>query len=183
MLKPKQNLRILLAAIPTVKESMKLASIESDKGKLEFDGEVIEVGTAVYITDSEGTFTAAPDGDYIAEGQVYTVVDGIVTAIADSATPVGLEDAPAPAPTEEVVTGVEDAILRAVEQVMQTVEEEMNVLREENVSLRSDLESLKTELKNAVKLSKQDLIPNTPMSGKVVNSLSPQDSFMRGLSK
>lgn len=51
---------------------MKLGKVETDNGVLIYEGDVLEVGTEVFIEDENGNIVPAPDGQY---GD-YKVVDG-----------------------------------------------------------------------------------------------------------
>ena len=75
----KKNFLLKLA-----KMVMQFAEIETDKGKLIYEGELAE-GTEVFI-EIEGELTPAPDGDYEVsdengEGKIYQVKDGKVETI------------------------------------------------------------------------------------------------------
>lgn len=61
-----------------------MAAISTDKGDLSYDGD-LEVGTAVYVTGEDGERTAAPDGDYKADGRTIKVADGKVSEIIEEA--------------------------------------------------------------------------------------------------
>lgn len=70
----KKNFMLRLA-----KMLMQFAEIETDKGKLTYEGELVE-GTEVFI-EIEGELTPAPDGDYRTDDQVITVAEGKVETI------------------------------------------------------------------------------------------------------
>lgn len=94
---------------------MRFASVTTDKGILQWEGEgeLPEVGAKVTVADEAGDPTAAPDGDYsLEDGTVISVADGAVTAVnVPEETPAepeadveGAEDEPAAedeAPAEE----------------------------------------------------------------------------------
>lgn len=54
------------------RDLMKLGKVETDNGVLIYEGDVLEVGTEVFIEDENGNIVPAPDGQY---GD-YKVVDG-----------------------------------------------------------------------------------------------------------
>ena len=58
---------------------MKLAEIETDKGVLIYEGELVE-GVEVFI-EKEGEFVPADDGEYIVEGKTIVVAEGKVKEI------------------------------------------------------------------------------------------------------
>jgi polyhydroxyalkanoate synthesis regulator phasin len=70
-----------------------LASVTTDKGVLEWDGEEdLKAGDAVFIVNQDGEREAAADGDYITEdGKKIVVADGKVAEIVDQEAEVGSE--------------------------------------------------------------------------------------------
>lgn len=70
-----------------------LASVTTDKGVLEWDGEEdLKAGDAVFVVNQEGEREAAADGDYITEdGKKIVVADGRVSEIVDQEAEVGSE--------------------------------------------------------------------------------------------
>lgn len=73
---------------------MKFAAIETDKGELIYEGELVD-GVEVFI-EIEGELTPAPNGDYRTEDRVITVEDGKVVKIEE----IVVED-PKEEPTED----------------------------------------------------------------------------------
>lgn len=80
---------------------MNFGETPTDKGDLEYVGEVLEIGTEVFLDD-----LAAPDGEYETETRVIVVVDGVVTEIREKE--VAPEPAPEEAPAEEVKVEAEE---------------------------------------------------------------------------
>ena len=70
-----------------------LASVTTDKGVLEWDGdEDLKAGDAVFVVNQEGEREAAADGDYITDdGKKIVVADGKVSEIVDQEAEVGSE--------------------------------------------------------------------------------------------
>ena len=54
------------------RDLMKLGKVETDNGVLIYEGDVLEVGTEVFIEDENGNIVPAPDGTY----SEYIVKDG-----------------------------------------------------------------------------------------------------------
>ena len=79
-----------------------LASVTTDKGVLEWDGEEdLKAGDAVFIVNQEGEREAAADGDYITEeGKKIVVADGKVAEIVDQEAEVAPEPEGEEAPVE-----------------------------------------------------------------------------------
>lgn len=89
---------------------LKAGELMTDKGKLIFDGASAEVGTAVFVEESEGEETEvkpAPDGEYRVDTKVYVVSEGVITDIKDEGE--GPENEPEPEPEPEPETPVEGA--------------------------------------------------------------------------
>lgn len=89
MTKTKGLLARLAAAL--VREAM--GNVTTDKGILNWDSsEDLKAGDAVYVEDSEGGLSAAPDGEYKTEdGKVIVVADGKVKEIKDAEAEVAPE--------------------------------------------------------------------------------------------
>ena len=70
-----------------------LASVTTDKGVLEWDGEEdLKAGDAVFVVGQDGEREAAADGDYITDdGKKIVVVDGKVAEIVDQEAEVSTE--------------------------------------------------------------------------------------------
>ena len=105
--------------------------IESEQGVLYFEGDVIEVGTAVY--SDEALEVAAENGEYVEGNTTYVVVDGLVSEV--------LVDEP-----EEGDPSEEMAALR----------EELDAAIAENGELKEANEALTTKL-NEVKAEVQEI--------------------------
>jgi hypothetical protein len=76
---------------------MKFAEVETDNGKLIYEGELAE-GVEIFVEDENGEMIAAPNGEYKTEDKVITVEDGKVIKIED----IVVED-PQPEPVEDPV--------------------------------------------------------------------------------
>lgn len=77
--KTKTKMSVLFAKVRSLFEDMD--STLTDKGELFHEG-AIAVGSEVFIKTGED-FIPAPDGDYLAEDQVISVKDGVVTETRD----------------------------------------------------------------------------------------------------
>lgn len=79
-----------------------LASVTTDKGVLEWDGdEDLKAGDAVFVVNQDGEREAAADGDYITDdGKKIVVVDGKVAEIVDQEAEVAPEPEGEEAPVE-----------------------------------------------------------------------------------
>lgn len=71
----------LINRLKLAKMLMQFAEIETDKGKLTYEGELVE-GVEVFI-EIEGELTPAPNGDYKFENKTITVEDGKVAKIVE----------------------------------------------------------------------------------------------------
>lgn len=79
-----------------------LASVTTDKGVLEWDGEEdLKAGDAVFVVNQDGEREAAADGDYITDdGKKIVVADGKVAEIVDQEAEVAPEPEAEEAPVE-----------------------------------------------------------------------------------
>lgn len=117
---------------------MNFGEVSTDKGNLEFTGDILEVGTEVFIDDM-----AAPDGDYETEDRIIVVVDGVVTDIKEKEAPAE-EEAPAieeEAPAEEEIS-FEDNIA----EILQPLVDQLNQAKADVEALRAEIEPLKARL-------------------------------------
>lgn len=81
---------------------LQMATIKTDKAILEYDGEEMAVGVAVYVVDENGERIVAEDGEYVTEeGKTIVVADGKVAEIKEK------EEEEKPAEEEEVTEEVE----------------------------------------------------------------------------
>lgn len=117
---------------------LEFGEIETDNGTLTYEGEEITVGTEVFI--GEG---AAPDGEYKADGKVYTVAGGIVTAITDEATEETTEEETEETETEEVEMEEETTEEETVD-----YQAEIDALKETIATLTAEIETIKEAIKN-----------------------------------
>lgn len=84
-----------------------LSVVKTDKAVLEYDGEDLVAGMAVYVTNEEGERKAAEDGEYVTEdSKVIVVKDGKVESITDPVAEVDAEEEPKP---EDAPEGTEGA--------------------------------------------------------------------------
>lgn len=79
MKRSKTKMSVLFAKVRSLFEDMD--STLTDKGELFHEG-TIAVGSEVFIKTGED-FVPAPDGDYLAEDQVISVKDGVVSELRD----------------------------------------------------------------------------------------------------
>lgn len=91
---------------------LKFDTVLTDKGELIYDreGEPVE-GDSVYILDEQGERVKPEDNDYIVDGQIFVVKDGVIAEIkevpVEESIPEKLEDIPAPeTPAEEPVDNI-----------------------------------------------------------------------------
>lgn len=117
---------------------LEFGEIETDNGTLTFEGEEITEGTEVFI--GEG---AAPDGDYKANGKVYTVADGKVTAITDEATEETTEET-----TEEMEDETTEETAEETTEETADYQAEINALKETIATLTAEIETIKEAIKN-----------------------------------
>ena len=72
---------------------LKYASIKTDNGVIEYEGEDLVAGMDVYVTDENGTQKNVEDGEYTTEdGKVIVVKDSKVAENKDTKAEVDVED-------------------------------------------------------------------------------------------
>ena len=168
MSKNNKNILALLKQIVSGAEQeveVTLGSVKSGELDIQFDGESLEVGTAVFLIADESEKVSLADGTYkIDEGGEIVVKDGLVESMSEAEAEVEEEVAPE---AEEVV----DAELEEEEEVIEEVnadEESMKVIKEilddmfkayaesmeikmsEMLTKMSDIEAKNVELKEQV---------------------------------
>lgn len=98
-----QKLKVMLRAL-----ILKAGEIETDKGRLIYDGDELTVGTDVFVEQANGDeieVVPAPDGEYEADGKTYVVADGKISEIrepeAEDEPEAEMEEEPAAEPADE----------------------------------------------------------------------------------
>lgn len=119
---------------------LEFGEIETDGGTLVYEGEEITVGTEVFI--GEG---AAPDGEYKADGKIYTIADGIVTAITEEAEETETEEKTTEEETETEVVEMEE---ETTEEETVDYQAEIDALKETIATLTTEIEAIKEAIKN-----------------------------------
>ena len=106
------------------KQEETLASVATDKGTLEWNGEEdLKAGDEVFVTDEEGNRTAAPDGDYVTEdGKTIRVADGKVSEIVDDRAEVDEEG--------EAVKARKEAALAKIQKFEESYDEKYRKIAE-----------------------------------------------------
>jgi len=99
--------------------SVAVTDADGNAVELIFAGDAIEVGTGVNLM-IEGEEVAAPDGDYMADGQVYVVVDGAVAEVKAEAVEEVAEVEQAEAPTDD---NLKKQIVEILEKFSVSIEE------------------------------------------------------------
>ena len=140
----------VLVSLGLVKDKVELGSVQSGDLLIEYDGEVLEVGTVVFVTEGEER-VALPDNEYPTENGNIVVVDGVVTEV-KSEEPV---EAESEAPATPAVPSPEDAV-QAIKSLLIKYNEDnearFKTLEDANVEFKAENETLKAEV---VELSKQ----------------------------
>ena len=123
---------------------LKYASIKTDNGILEYDGEDLVAGMNVYVSNENGERIAPADGDYTVEdGKVIVVKDGKVAEIIDPAAEVDGEDSIEAA--EETTTVKEEVTEEVIEEPKEEPKEDEIKLEDVNdaiANLRKEVNEL-----------------------------------------
>ena len=98
---------------------LQMATVKTDKAILEYDGEELEVGVAVYVVDENGERATAEDGEYVTEdAKTIVVSDGKVAEIKEK------EEEEKPTEEEEVTEETTTEEVEAEEKAEETPAEE-----------------------------------------------------------
>ena len=119
---------------------MQFAEVETDKGLLTYEGELV-VGNEVFI-EKDGELIPAEDGEYVAEDKTIVVKDGKVAEIVE----VNTEDEK-PMPEDRVMIEGED-VENPVDNTIKEDEKDVKIAELEAVIAEKDkeIESLKAEI-------------------------------------
>lgn len=139
---------------------MKFAEIQTDKGILIYDGELV-VGTEVYI-EKDGEVIPAEDGDYVYEDKTIKVQSGVVSEIIEKETE--LE-------TDEEIQAMKDQIDQLTKEnedlKVQITDKDSQIAEKD-----TEIENLKKEiedLKGKIEMSTQKPAHVEIKTGDVVN--------------
>ena len=120
---------------------LKFAEVETDKGLLTYEGELV-VGNEVFI-EKDGELIPAEDGEYVAVDKTIVVKDGkiaeIVEVSKEDEQPVPIEGEDVEKPTEEVVEDEKDIRIKELESIIAEKDNEIE-------SLKAEIEEMKTKL-------------------------------------
>lgn len=119
---------------------LKFAEVETDKGILTYEGELV-VGNEVFI-EKDGELIPAEDGEYVAEDKTIVVKDGKIAEIVE----VNTEDEK-PAPEDSVVVEGED-VENPTDNTIKEDEKDVRIKELEGIIAEKDneIESLKAEI-------------------------------------
>ena len=128
---------------------VKFGSVQSGEILIEYEGDVLEVGTPLFVTANDER-VPLPDGEYPSDMGAIVVVDGITTEVKTEVE----AEVETPAPT--AATPTTDEITQAIKSLLIKYSEEnearFKVLEDANVEFKAENETLKAEV---VELSKQ----------------------------
>ena len=123
---------------------LKFAEVETDKGLLTYEGELV-VGNEVFI-EKDGELIPAEDGEYVAEDKTIVVKDGKIAEIVmkedEQPSPeeeVMIEGEENPSPEEGVVEDEKDVRIKELEGIIAEKDNEIE-------SLKAEIEEMKTKL-------------------------------------
>ena len=119
---------------------LKFAEVETDKGLLTYEGELV-VGNEVFI-EKDGELIPAEDGEYVAEDKTIVVKDGKIAEIVmkEDEQPVPIEGEDVENPTDNTIKEDEkDLKIAELEAVIEEKDKEIE-------SLKAEIEEMKTKL-------------------------------------
>ena len=183
-------LKEIVAGADAQEVAVELGSVKSGDLDIQFEGETLEVGTAVFVMQDEEK-VQLPDGDYTLEDEsTLSVKDGVVDAMGEDST----EEEEAPAGDEELAEDEEVKEEEALEEEPQgNGEEEFMIavkdilneaLREYAEGMDVQLSALKAQIEEVngknVELSSQVVeLSKTPVAEAIVSA--PKQVKMSGL--
>ena len=119
---------------------LKFAEVETDKGLLTYEGELV-VGNEVFI-EKDGELIPAEDGEYVAVDKTIVVKDGKIAEIVmkEDEQPVPIEGEDVENPTDNTIKEDEkDVKIAELESVIAEKDKEIE-------SLKAEIEEMKTKL-------------------------------------
>ena len=121
---------------------LKFAEVETDKGLLTYEGELV-VGNEVFI-EKDGELIPAEDGEYVAEDKTIVVKDGKIAEIVEvnkeDEQPVPIEGEDVENPTDNTIKEDEkDVRIKELEGIIAEKDNEIE-------SLKAEIEEMKTKL-------------------------------------
>ena len=121
---------------------LKFAEVETDKGLLTYEGELV-VGNEVFI-EKDGELIPAEDGEYVAEDKTIVVKDGKIAEIVEVNK---VDEQPVPIEGEEVENPTDNTI-KEDEKDIKIAELEAVIKEKDNEieSLKAEIEEMKTKL-------------------------------------
>lgn len=156
----KDQVNEVLVSLGITKE-VKLGSVQSGELAINYDGEVLEVGTVVFVTEGEERI-ALPDGEYPTDMGLLVVVEGVVTAVNVEEAPVE-EELSTPAPSapssDELTQAIKSLLIKYSEETdakIKTINDELVEFKKVNETLKEEVltlseqpaaKSVKTEVK------------------------------------
>ena len=119
---------------------LKFAEVETDKGLLTYEGELV-VGNEVFI-EKDGELIPAEDGEYVAEDKTIVVKDGKIAEIVmkEDEQPVPIEGEDVENPTDNTIKEDEKDV--KIAELEAVIEEKDNEIE----SLKAEIEEMKTKL-------------------------------------
>ena len=119
---------------------MKFAEVETDKGLLTYEGELV-VGNEVFI-EKDGELIPAEDGEYVAVDKTIVVKDGKIAEIVMKE-----EEQPVPIEGEDVENPVDNTIKEDEKDVRIAELESIIAEKDKEIeSLKAEIEEMKTKL-------------------------------------
>ena len=121
---------------------MKFAEVETDKGLLTYEGELV-VGNEVFI-EKDGELIPAEDGEYVAVDKTIVVKDGKIAEIVEVNTE---DEQPVPIEGEDVENPTDNTIKEDEKDVKIAELEAVIVEKDKEIeSLKAEIEEMKTKL-------------------------------------
>lgn len=140
-----EQLKVMFAEVGLVKKvdtEVKLGSVQSGDILLEYEGDVLEVGTPVFVTVEEER-VAVPDAEYPSDMGVIVVVDSVVTEVRTEVE-AGAETPASVPSTDEAVQAIKSLLIKYKED-QPDYEVRFKALEDINKELKAEIVELKKE--------------------------------------
>ena len=130
----------------TTEDKVELGSVTSGDITIEYDGEVLETGTVVFVTQNEERI-ALPDGEYETEMGMLVVVDGTVTEIKSAEVEAEAETTPEAAPStdDQLTQAIKSLLIKYTEDIDTKLETLKTEFTKENDTLKEQVVELSNQ--------------------------------------
>ena len=141
-----EQLKVMFAEVGLSKkdEEVKLGMVQSGDVAIEYEGEVLEAGVALFVTQSEEK-VPLPDGEYPSDAGTLVVVDSMLVEVR-AEVEAEAETAPAAAPAAQSPDAAVQAIKSLLVKFSEDMDSKIDSIKSELVEFKKENETLKEEV-------------------------------------